>query len=330
MSEWVALTQEEPVDPRRRIIDSHHHLWDDGMRNNPFSYGGGGEPACLPRHLHADMAKHNFIGSVFVQCSVAYRPDGPEHLRPVGETAFVARQAALNAGRGPPILGIVAYADTTQTNVLEEVLDAHAEAGQGLLRGIRHMPMGADGKPRDLLSEPQFHAGAKILGRRGLTFDAMLSYTKLQQLARLAPKIPDTMFIVDHIGAPTLQPGGPTREEVMAHWREGIRALVPCPNVVIKLGGIGMERVFGMDWSKQPRPPSSDTVAERWRDEVRFCIDTLGPTRCMFESNFPVDRLAVGYTVLWNAFQKMATPYTNEEQNALFADTARRVYGLEL
>lgn len=298
------------------------------MRTNPFSYGGGGEPAYLPRHLHADMGGHNFIGSVFVQCSVAYRTDGPEHLRPVGETAFVARQAALNAGKGPPILGIVAYADTTRIDVLEEVLDAHEEAGEGLLRGIRHMPMGADGKPRDLLAEPAFHAGAKILGRRGLTFDAMLSYTQLAPLARLADKIPETMFIVDHIGAPTLRPDGPTRAEVTAQWREGIRALVPCPNVVIKLGGIGMERVFGMDWSKQPRPPSSDTVAERWRDEVQFCIDTLGPSRCMFESNFPVDRLAVGYTVLWNAFQKMAAPYTDEEQNDLFAGTARRVYGL--
>jgi L-fuconolactonase len=210
------------------------------------------------------------------------------------------------------------------------VLDAHAEAAQGLLRGIRHMPMGADGKPRDLLSEPAFQAGAKILGSHGLTFDAMLSYIQLQQLAQLAPKIPDTMFIVDHIGAPALRPGGPSREEVTAQWREGIRALVPCPNVVIKLGGIGMERVFGMEWSKQQHPPSSDTVAERWRDEVRFCIDTLGPTRCMFESNFPVDRLAVGYTVLWNAFQKMAAPYSNEEQDALFAGTARRVYRLEL
>jgi len=330
MSEWVALTREEPVDPRRKIIDSHHHIWDDGMRTNPFSYGGGGEPAYLPRHLHADMGGHNFAGSVFVQCSVAYHTQGPEHLRPVGETAFVAQQAALNAAHGPPILGIVAFADTTRIDVLEEALDAHTEAGQGLLRGIRHMPMGADGKPRDLLADPAFHAGAKILGSRGLTFDAMLSYTKLQQLAQLAPEIPDTTFIVDHIGAPTIQPGGPSRAEVTAHWREGIRALVPCPNVVIKLGGIGMERVFGMEWSKQPHPPSSDTVAERWRDEVRFCIDTLGPTRCMFESNFPVDRLAVGYTVLWNAFQKMAEPYTDEEQNALFANTACRVYGLQL
>jgi L-fuconolactonase len=328
MTEWVALTQEEPVDPQREIIDSHHHIWDDGMRTNPFSYGGGGEPAYLPPQLHADMGGHNFIGSVFVQCSVAYSSDGPEHLRPAGETAFVARQAALHAGKGPPILAIVAYADTTQINVLENVLDAHAKAGQGLFRGIRHMPMGADGKPRDLLAEPAFHAGAKMLGARGLTFDAMLSYTKLQQLAELAPRIPETMFIVDHIGAPTLQPGGPAREEVTAQWRAGIRALVPCSNVVMKLGGIGMERVFGMDWSKQPRPPSSDTVAERWRDEVRFCIDTLGPGRCMFESNFPVDRLAVGYTVLWNAFQKMASCYNDEEQDALFAGTARRVYGL--
>jgi predicted TIM-barrel fold metal-dependent hydrolase len=330
MSDWVSLTHEEPVDPKRPIIDSHHHIWDDGQRTNPVSYSGGNDPAYLPRHLHADMNGHHFIGSVFVQCSIGYYPDGPEHLRPVGETAFVARQAELAMAKGPPILGIVAYADVARTDVLEEVLDAHTTAGKGRFRGIRQMPMNADGTPRALLAEPGFRAGLEVLGRRGLTFDAMLSYTQLAELALLAPHVPETALIIDHIGAPMLRADGPSREEVTAAWRDGIRALVPCPNVVIKLGGIGMERVFGMTWSKQPRPPTSDIVAARWRDEVRFCIDTLGPGRCMFESNFPVDRLAVGYTVLWNAFQKMAAQYSDAEQNELFAGTASRVYGLAL
>jgi predicted TIM-barrel fold metal-dependent hydrolase len=184
--------------------------------------------------------------------------------------------------------------------------------------------------PRDLLAEPLFRKGLEVMGRRGFAFDMMLSYAQLPELARVAATVPDTTLIVDHIGSPMVRAGGPSREEVTAAWKEGIRALVPCENVIIKLGGIGMERVFGMTWSQQERPPSSDTVVERWHDEVRFCIDTLGPKRCMFESNFPVDRLAVGYTVLWNAFQKMAAPYSDEEQDELFTGTPCRAYRLAL
>jgi predicted TIM-barrel fold metal-dependent hydrolase len=329
MSEWVSLTHEEPVDPKRRIIDTHHHLWAEGQRDNPHTYSGGSEPAYLPQNLHADMNGHNFIGSVFVECGIGYRTDGPKHLRSCGETEFVANQARLAAGKGPPLLGIVADADVARADVLDEVLDAHVEAGRGLFCGIRQMPVAYGRPPRDLLSEPAFRTGLAILGRRGFPFDAMLSYTQLNDLARFAPAVLGATLIVGHLGSPSVRPDGPSREEVTAVWRDGIRALAPCTNVVVKLGGIGMERVFGMTWSQQEKPPTSDTVVERWRDEVRFCIDTLGPDRCMFESNFPVDRLAVGYTVLWNAFQKMAAPYSDDEQDAMFSGVARRVYRLD-
>jgi L-fuconolactonase len=328
MREWVSRTHEAPFDSKRAIIDSHHHLWDAGQRENPFTYSAGGEPPYLPHHLHADMNGHNFIGSIFVECGIGYHSDGPEHLRSAGETAFIASLAERAAGKGPPILGIVADADITRIDDLDEVLDAHIEAGRGLFRGIRQIP-GAYGRAaRHLLAEPAFADGLARLGRRGFPFDAMLTYTQLKELAQLASKVPGTALIVDHLGTPSLRAGGPNREEVTSLWSEGIRALRPYPNVMLKLGGIGMERVFGMNWSQQERPPTSDMVAERWRDEIRFCIDTLGPSRCMFESNFPIDRLAVGYTVLWNAFQKMASPYTNEEQDALFSKTACRAYGL--
>lgn len=326
MTEWISLTQEEPVDPRRRIIDTHHHLKDPEQSSILGEHGDGDDRPYLAQHLHADMAGHHVIGSVYVECGLAYLPDGPEHLRPTGETAYAAAQAVRAAASGAPILAIVANTDIARTDVLEEVLDAHVAAGRGLFRGIRQMPVGYGGPVRDLLSEPAFRDGLEILGKRGFTFDAMLGFNQLKQLAAFAATVPATTLIVDHLGAPVISPGGPSREDVTAAWRDGIRALVPHANVSIKLGGIGMERVFGMDWSKQTRPPTSDTVVARWVDEVRFCIDTLGPDRCMFESNFPVDRLAVGYTVLWNAFQKMAAPYSDEEQDALFSGTAQRVY----
>ncbi|MDE2441994.1 MAG: amidohydrolase family protein [Betaproteobacteria bacterium] len=330
MAEWISLTHEAPVDPARRIIDAHHHLWAEGHRKNPNTYSGGNEPAYLPANLHADIGKHNVIGSVFVECGVAYRSDGPDHLRAVGETEFVAEQARLAGGKGPPILGIVADADIARTDVLEEVLDAHVAAGSGLFVGIRQMPVGYGRPMRDLLAEPEFRDGIAMLGARGFTFDAMLGYSQLKQLAEFAPKVAQTTLIVDHLGAPNLRPGGPERDAVTAEWKEGIRALMPHGNVVLKIGGIGMERAFGMNWSQQERPPNSDTVVERWQDEIRFCIDTLGPDRCMFESNYPVDRLALGYTVMWNAFQKIAARYSDAEQDALFSGTACNAYNLRV
>jgi predicted TIM-barrel fold metal-dependent hydrolase len=329
MSEWVSRTYETPVDPRRRIVDTHHHLWAEGQRNNPHTYSAGGEPAYLPDNLYADMDGHNFIGSIFVECGIGYRSEGPEHLRSCGETEFIAKQAQLALGKGPPILGIVADADVARTDVLEDALDGHVEAGNGLFCGIRQMPIGYGRPPRDLLSEPAFRDGIEILGKRDFPFDAMLSYQQLTDLARFAPTVAASTLIVDHLGSPSVRPDGPSREEVTVEWKRGIRALTPFPNVLLKIGGIGMERVFGMTWSQQEAPPNSDIVVERWKDEVSFCIDTLGPDRCMFESNYPVDRLAVGYTVLWNAFQKMAATYTDDEQDALFFGTACRAYGLK-
>src|SRR5262245_9626823 len=100
MNDWILLTHEEPVDPKRRIIDPHHHLWAAGQRTNPHTYSGGNEPPYLMDDLHADMNGHNFIGSIFSECGIGYRTDGPEHLRSVGETEFVAEQARLALGKG--------------------------------------------------------------------------------------------------------------------------------------------------------------------------------------------------------------------------------------
>ena len=102
-----------------------------------------------------------------------------------------------------------------------------------------------------------------------------------------------------------------------------------CPNVVLKLGGLGMH-VFGIPWDERPAPPTSTEVAEVWSDDIRWCIDAFGPQRCMFESNFPVDGLGIGYAVLWNAFKLIAADQSPADKAALFADTACRVYRLDL
>lgn len=325
-TEWIALTREEPFDAQRRIVDAHHHLWGDGQ-------GLAGSPAYLSPHLLADMNGHNVVASVYVECGISYRADGPEHLRPVGETQFASEEAQRSAATRAPIMGIVSHADLALDKArVEETLDSHVEAGGGLFRGIRQLPGGHHGGAgRDLLAEPGFRDGVELLGRKGHSLDAFLMYTQLGALAAFARNVSDTVLILNHIGMPIFRPGeGLHRTEVMATWREGIAALAQCRNVVVKLSGIGMDSQFGMGWIKQDRPPSSDQVVEWWGDDIHFCIDTIGPSRCMFESNFPVDRWAVGYTVLWNAFQKMASGYSEAEQEELFYGTALRTYRLDL
>ena len=108
-----------------------------------------------------------------------------------------------------------------------------------------------------------------------------------------------------------------------------MRLVAACGNVVLKVGGIGMDIYFGSGWTTLDAPPGSEEVAEHWGDDVRFCIDTFGPDRCMFESNFPVDRQALTYPVLWNALQIMAAGYTDTEQDELFSGTATRAYKLQ-
>jgi L-fuconolactonase len=153
-------------------------------------------------------------------------------------------------------------------------------------------------------------------------------YGQLPALAGLARAVPDTLVIANHLGVPIYRPAEDRREEVMEIWRGNMRALAACPNVVVKIGGIGMDRMFGTGWSTREQPPGSDEVAAWWGDDIHHCIALFGPARCMFESNFPVDGESLGYTVLWNAFQKIAARYSDDEQDALFAGTARRAYRL--
>ena len=141
--------------------------------------------------------------------------------------------------------------------------------------------------------------------------------------------IPQCQIVLDHLGGPLgIGPHASQRAEMLTTWRRGIEAVAACPNAALKVGGLGMEHYFGTPWADQPRPPSSDEVAAYWNDMVHFAIDTFGPPRCMFESNFPVDRQTLPYTVVWNAFEILAERYTPAEQHDLFWATANRVYRL--
>jgi predicted TIM-barrel fold metal-dependent hydrolase len=319
MSDQPASGIEAPLEPDLEICDPHHHLWE---------YPGS---VYLIDELRADGAGRRIASTVFVECGSAYRPDGPDSMKPVGETEWVASL------RASPVAAIVSFADLTLGAAIADVLDAHAAVGDGRFRGIRHVSaFDADDRirashtnpPPGLLGLPSFREGYAELGRAGLSFDAWQYFPQLPELVDLARAHPEVPIILDHLGGPIgIGPYEGRREENLATWRAAMAEVTSCDNVVLKLGGIGMP-IFGLDWHKRSQQPSSGEVAAAWGDPIRWCIDMFGPTRCMFESNFPVDRASVSYGGLWNAFVRIASGYTAAEKRDLFHDTAVRTYGI--
>jgi L-fuconolactonase len=329
---WLALHHEPILEPELAIIDPHHHLWE------------------FPRHryllpdLLADTGSgHAIAQTVFIECTACWRADGPEEMRPVGETEFVNGIAAMSAsgGYGPTRVaaGIVGFADLTLGARVEAVLAAHVGAGGGRFRGIRHAAGWQDKTPEVHNSHTHppphlyrdhaaFREGFTVLGRMGLSFDAWLYHPQLDDLIDLARAFPDQQIVLDHVGGPLgLGWYADKRAEIFSAWREQIRELARAPNVVVKVGGLGM-RINGFAFHKRPRPPSSQDLADAWRPYVETCIEAFGPARCMFESNFPVDKISGSYATYWNAFKRLAAQASADEKAALFSGTARRFYRL--
>jgi predicted TIM-barrel fold metal-dependent hydrolase len=329
-SSWLAQQPEEVLEPGLPICDPHHHLWDFEQHRY-----------LLP-DLLADVGSGHAVGStVFIECMSMYRADGPEQLRPVGETEFVNGAAAMSAsGRYGPVracAGIVGFADLSLGARVEPVLKAHVAAGGGRFRGIRHIsaydPSGAIRRSHTnpspgLLGEARFREGFARLGPLKLSFDAWLYHPQIPQLTALAQAFPDQPIVLDHVGGPLgIGPYQGKREEIFPQWRKAIVALAGCPNVFVKLGGLGM-KIIGYEFHKRPRPPGSQELADLWRPYIETCIEAFTPRRCMFESNFPVDKVSGSYRVYWNAFKRLAARASAAEKAALFHDTARAFYRL--
>lgn len=326
--EWLSQGIEEVLDPDREIVDPHHHLWPPG--DLEFSL----------EDLHSDTGSgHNIVETIFMECGAAYRAGGPEHLKCVGETEYVAEQALRSHDTADQanIAGIIARADLMSAT-LEEVLDAHENAGRGLFRGIRHA--GAwDPDPEALtipgqaipgmLTRQDFCRGAELLGSRGLSYDTWVFHHQITEFAELAAAVPGTTMILDHFGTP-LGVGAyeGLREEIFAKWKEDIAAVAAQPNTYAKLGGLAMPD-NGFGWHSQNRPPSSDEFVQAQQRYYDHTIACFGPERCMFESNFPVDRLSLSYRTLWNGLKKIAVSYDEEAQELMFSGVARKVYRLD-
>ena len=343
-ADWLANAPPEPIiDPELPVIDTHHHLWQ--------RRGGGarGESWETPefRYLLEEFVDdcntgHNVVGSVFLQCHAMYRADGPEQMRPVGETEFVAGIAAMSDsggyGKTRVAAGIVGYADLTAGDWVTPVLEAHIRAGGGRFRGVRHSAgydpdpvignSAADMKP-GLYLRDDFRQGMKRLSALGLSLDAWAFHPQLMDVVDLARAFPGTNIIMGHCGGP-LGYGrhAGKRDEVFASWKKSVTELAKCQNVTMKLGGM-MMRLAAFDYMAMGAPPSSEELADAWRPYVETCIELFGADRCMAESNFPVEKMGIGFAPLFNALKRIASGASAGEKAAIFAGTARRVYRLD-
>ncbi len=327
--EWLRMTTEAPIDPDLPICDPHHHLWEHRGKY------------LLDELLRDTRSGHNIVSTVFVACESMYRKDGPPEMRPIGETEFVEGIAAQCAGgkHGATAVaaGIVGYADLTLGSEVARVLEAHLMASPSRFRGIRHSvtwdssPVVKNAAPNPKpgwMLDTTFRAGFACLQKYGLSYDAWLFHPQLAELASLARAFPEVPIILNHIGGPLGEgPYAGKRDEVFRSWKRGIAEVATCTNVFVKLGGLGMPRC-GFAWDAKTAPPTSIELVEVTAPYYLFCIEQFRPNRCMFESNFPSDKVSYSYCVLWNSFKRMTQGFSETERKALFHDTATRVYRL--
>ena len=327
---WLDQGAEATIEPEQRIIDPHHHLWQ--RPQNDY---------LIPDLWRDTSSGHKVMMTVFVECGAEYRTDGPEEARSLGETAFVAKQAELsrNDPEQATIAGIVGKVDLRlPVATLLGLLAQHRTMGQGLFCGIRHAGAHAlypetltiPGRaPKDLYQDPDYRRGVRELGQQNLTFDTWHYHHQNQDFIDLAQACPETVIVLDHFGTPLgVGPFKDQREKIFAQWQRDMAVLAQkCPNVVAKLGGLAMPD-NGFGWSERDRPASSDEFVTAQARYYHHMIDCFGPDRCMFESNFPVDKRSISYNTLYNGLKKIAKDCAPDIKDQLFYGTAARVYGL--
>ena len=332
-NDWLDLTQEPTLEPDLPICDPHHHFWDLRPQSTPYQ-------RYLLHELNGDIySGHNVRSTVFLEARSMYRSGGPAELRPVGEVEFVQGLAAASAsgvyGPARAAAAIIGHADLKLAGNVAPVLEALQAASPNRFRGIRHNvtwnpdPDWDNRETEGILANADFLEGAKVLSQRGLCLDLMQSFPQLPEIADFARAVPDLPVIVNHIGGVSRVGIYANKDdEIIPHWREGIAAVAACPNVTMKLGGMGMPR-FGYGWHSREVPIGSEELAEAMAPWMNHCIEQFGPDRCMFESNFPPDKVSFSYNVMYNAFKILSKDYSDTERAAMFHDTAARVYGID-
>jgi L-fuconolactonase len=332
LTAWLAKRPPEAaLEPELAIVDPHHHFWDVPPGRHYF----------LPELLGDIRGGHNIVATVFLECQAMYRQDGPRELAPVGEVEFVNGIAAMSASGGFGACRvaetIIGHADLTLGARVRDVLEKQL-AITSRFRGIRY-GVSCDASPEiskfasrvvppHLARDAKFREGFAQLAKLGLSFESWQYHPQLPDAIDLARAFPETTIILNHVGGVLgVGPYRGRRDEIRLSWRKDIAELAKCPNVNVKLGGVGMTS-FGFDFHERDMPPSSEELATAWRQYIEPCIESFGSDRCMFESNFPPDKQSGGYTELWNAFKRITSGASATEKQALYSGTATRVYRL--
>ncbi len=294
-------------------MDAHQHFWDLSLgkhpwlapeARHPFRYGDTSalKRTYLPPDYRRDSARQNVVRTVYVETEW-------DSCDPAGEVRWIEgiaeRYGVPNA--------VVAQAWLDRGDAAA-VLASHARSP--LVRGVRHKPRAAP-SPRDVvpgapgsMGDPAWRAGFALLARHGFSFDLQTPYWHLGEAAALARDFPSTVIILNHTGLPADR-----SEEGLAAWRAGMSLLAQQPNAFVKISGLGLP---GKPWSAEDNErPVLDT------------IDTFGPERCMFASNFPVDSLVGAFDTIFDGFRRIAGRLSRADRLALFHDNAVRVYRLE-
>ncbi len=322
-AEWLAQYQEDILEPELKICDAHHHLWDYPS----YQYRA--------EELLEDIScGHRVVSTVYMECMWAYDRDAAEHLRSVGETCFVKGVQERYQDTATEIAKCMVGSVYLDKPGVVEALDAHMEANSRF-RGIRHasgwhpssdVPPTHMGAGEGLLADKQFRLGFAELGKRNLSYDAWLYHNNILELDELAKAFPDSHIILDHTGGPLgIGPYAGKRNEVFDEWKKAIDVLSTNENVFVKIGGLNMQ-LNGFAWEKKTMPPTSGELAEATKPFYLHCIERFGVERCMWQSNFPVDKVSCSYDVLWNSFKRITQRFSDAEKNWLYHDTAAKVY----
>ena len=332
-NDWLALTTEETLDTDIPICDPHHHFW--VHRPEPVDY----QQYLLPELAGDVNSGHDVRSTVFIEVRCEYRADGPDEMKPVGEVEYVQTiadaSAAGNHGPTKAAAAIIGHADLKLGEGVRPVLEAMQAASPNRFRGVRHS-VGWDESPelanreiKGVLSTEGYRAGAKVLSGMGLVLENSLYFHQAGELVDFANSVPELTIVLNHIGGLVrVGPYANRDDEVMPAWRNGIKEMAKCPNIVLKLGGVGQTR-FAYGWDQREKPIGSEELAGQLGPLMDHCIQQFGPDRCMFESNYPVDKISYSYNVLWNAFKRLSKGYSATERAAMFHDTAARVYSID-
>lgn len=326
--------RDEPIlDPELPIVDAHHHLI-----LNPVRY-------MVEDFLQDANAGHNVIASVLVEMRLFERQTGPEALRPLGEVEFANGVGAMTAtgafGKCHVAAGIVGFADMRLGAGIAPLLDRCMDAAADRFRGVRQIVMEFDpnkefptviGKrpPEGIVESDKFLPGLRELGKRGLTFDVAVFHYQLPRICEVVDAVPEVIFVLNHLGiASGFRLPEAERLQVFAEWRHNLRALAQRPNVVCKIGGLGLPH-WGFDFASHDGPVGHEALAQAWAPYVETGIETFGADRCMMESNYPPDGRSCGYVPLWNALKYITAGCSAADKAALFHGTANRIYRLDI